>query len=82
MSSWISRFYAQRTSLINETWNVMHIAAVLRLLLVFVVASLLKKILKSRLFVGRSRLSDSWMQENAMGPFERRWLNIFKEAAQ
>ena len=38
--------------------------------------SLLKKILKSRLFVGRSRLSDSWIQENAMGPFERRRSNI------
>ena len=41
----------------------------------FYSCSLLKKILKSRLFVG-SRLSDSWMQENAMGPFERRRSNI------
>ena len=39
------------------------------------VGSLLKKILKSRLFV-RSRLSDSWIQENAMGPFEKRQWNI------
>ena len=38
--------------------------------------SLLKNILKSRLFVGRSRLSDSWIQENVMGPFERRRSNI------
>ena len=36
------------------------------------ICSLLKKILNSRLFVGRSRLSDSWMHENAMAPFERR----------
>ena len=40
------------------------------------IASLLKKIMKSRLFVGRSRLSDSWIQENTMGPFERRRSNI------
>ena len=38
--------------------------------------SLLKTILMSRLFVWRSRLSDSWIQENAMGPFERRRSNI------
>ena len=41
--------------------------------------SLLKKILNSRLFVGRSRLSDSWMQENAMAPFERRRPNISRK---
>ena len=42
----------------------------------FTMTSLLNNILKSRLFVGRSRLSDSWIQENAMGPFERRRSNI------
>ena len=42
----------------------------------YTTVSLIKNILKSRLFVEKSRLSDSWIQGNAMGPFERRWSKI------
>ena len=36
----------------------------------------------SRLFIGRSKLSDSWMQENAMGILQVKTVKDFEVAAQ